>query len=372
MASLFKRGSIFWIKYRGNDGKIHRESLNLPTNTVEGRREAKRIKDEASLKERLVSRAHVGSRFSDWVVAYLQQRYNHKPTTLHRYKSCWERVENFLAQQGIFHPSAVKYQHGVDYAAWRTSDGTNHNTMVMDMITFRLVMGEAVRRSFCTGCPIQSIARRKPEPKPAFTDEDIAKCREELKKYPQWMQDAFEISMYTGCRLSETSIPMKLIDLKLNTITFPTPKGGSARAYSVPIHPDLIPLLRRMKSENRTVTLTLPQKNHRSYWKDINTNWFSRFFARLHKRSVLSDSKLTFHGLRVTFVTRHLKAGTSQHDVMKLVNHSSVLVNEIYNRVVATDISVEKLKAVRLPPPPTVASGQQEKSTSAKPRRRQV
>jgi hypothetical protein len=163
MASLFKRGKIFWIKYRGNDGKIHRESTNLPTNTVEGKREAKRIADETSLKERLISRQEAGSKFADWVTAYLQQRYNHKPTTLHRYKSCWERVERFLADRNVFHPNMVKYRHGVEYAAWRTSDGTNHNTMVMDLITFKLVMGEAVRRGFCASCPIQSVARRKPD-----------------------------------------------------------------------------------------------------------------------------------------------------------------------------------------------------------------
>jgi len=70
MASLFKRGTIFWIKDRGHDGRIHRESTNLATNTVEGRREAKQFADETTLRERLISRQEAGSKFADWVTAY--------------------------------------------------------------------------------------------------------------------------------------------------------------------------------------------------------------------------------------------------------------------------------------------------------------
>jgi hypothetical protein len=75
MASLFKRGTVFWIKYRGNDGEIHRESTRLSTKTVEGKREAKRLVDQTSLKERQITGQIAGSRFPEWVTAYLQQRY---------------------------------------------------------------------------------------------------------------------------------------------------------------------------------------------------------------------------------------------------------------------------------------------------------
>ncbi len=56
-----------------------------------------------------------------------------------------------------------------------------------------------------------------------------------LAEDPEWMQTAFKIALHTGCRLRETRIPMSYVDFAENKITFPSPKGGEARAFSIPM-----------------------------------------------------------------------------------------------------------------------------------------
>jgi len=83
---------------------------------------------------------------------------------------------------------------------------------------------------------------------------DRSQIREALKDEPEWMQTSFDISLHTGCRLRETRIPVNCIDFAENKITFPTPKGGEDRAFSVPMPTALRPLLERIRKS---------KKNHR-------------------------------------------------------------------------------------------------------------
>ena len=58
------------------------------------------------------------------------------------------------------------------------------------------------------------------------------------------MQTAFDIALHTGCRLRETRIPLNCMDFAENKITFPSPKGGEERAFSIPMPSALRPLLK--------------------------------------------------------------------------------------------------------------------------------
>jgi integrase len=213
-----------------------------------------------------------------------------------------------------------------------------------------MVMKQAVRLEFAQGNPFAQlgIERVEPKEKAELTDADIDVIREALKKKPEWMQLAFEIALQTGCRLSDTSIYMKDIDLERRTITFQKPKGGKKRAFTIKFSVNLLPLFEKLKGDSREKTLELPQKNY-SY-PEINTNNFSRFFKSLHKEEKLSDPSITFHSTRVTFITRHARARTDERIVKKLVNHSSTLVHQIYSRLKAEDATDRELE-IGLPAP---------------------
>lgn len=346
MASLFEhpRSKFFFAQFRGTDGKVHRKSLKIEKGTTQARREA--LKEIAEITARELSRSTVSdaSRWDAWVVNFLEMHYKGRDKTLIKYRSCWEKVHEFLKKEGIRYPAQVKYSLAEKYMRWRMADGTHHNTARLDLVLFSMVMKQAVRLEYAQGNPFAQlgIGRIDPEQKAELTDGDIEVIREALKKKPEWMRLAFEIALHTGCRLSDTSILMKDVDLEQRTITFQKPKGGKKRAFTTKFSTTLLPLMKALKADGREKTLELPQKNY-SY-PEINTNNFSRFFKSLHKDEKLSDSKITFHSTRVTFVTRHARARTDERIVKKLVNHSSTLVHQIYSRLKAEDATDKELE----------------------------
>lgn len=352
MASLIEhpRSKFFYVDFRGTDGKVHRKSLKIEKGTVQARREA--LKEVAEITARELSRStfNDGSRWEAWVINFLEMHYKGRDKTLVKYRSCWEKVYKFLTEEGIRYPAQVKYSLAEKYMKWRMSGGAHHNTARLDLVVFSMVMKQAVRLEFAQGNPFAQlgIERLEPKEKAELTDDDIQIIREALQKKPEWMQLAFEIALHTGCRLSDTTISMKDIDLERHTITFQKPKGGKKRAFTTKFSIGLLPLLERLKADGRDKTLELPQKNYA--YPEINTNNFSRFFKALHKDEKLSDLSITFHSTRVTFITRHARARTDERIVKKLVNHSSTLVHQIYSRLKAEDATEKELE-IGLPVP---------------------
>jgi integrase len=138
------------------------------------------------------------------------------------------------------------------------------------------------------------------------------------------MQDSFEISLHTGCRLRETRIPVDCLDFRENRITIPSPKGGEERAFSIPMPSALRPRLKRLCQAGRKFTVDFPFQPSRRW---------QQFFLKIKK------PHLCFHCLRVTYVNRLRRAGVPREAAMRLVNHSSELVHKIYQREKVEDVA---------------------------------
>ena len=138
------------------------------------------------------------------------------------------------------------------------------------------------------------------------------------------MQTAFEIGLYTGCRLRETRIPLTCVDLVENKITFPSPKGGVERAFSIPMPSAIRPLFEKLKAGKRKFTVDFPFQPSRRW---------QQFCIKIEK------PHLCFHCLRVTYVNRLRRAGVPREVAMRLVNHASELIHQIYQREKVEDVA---------------------------------
>ena len=189
-----------------------------------------------------------------------------------------------------------------------------------------MILGEGVRLGHAEANPLVSLKLRrdKAAKKPELSDAEIVEIREHLKGEPEWMQHAFDIALHTGCRLRETRIPMGCVDFTENKITFPSPKGGEDRAFSVPMPTALRPLFEEMRRTKRAFTLDFPFQPSRRW---------QQFFIKIKK------SHLCFHCLRVTYVNRLRRAGVPREAAMRLVNHASDLVHQIYQREKVEDVA---------------------------------
>ncbi len=170
-----------------------------------------------------------------------------------------------------------------------------------------------------------------------MTDDEVSKIRKELKrkKWPDWMSVAFEIAIRQGCRLRETSLSMRDIDLerKSPTITF-NAKGG--KRFTTALHPELIPMIKKWKAEGREKTCEMPLMPSKYWWQ---------LFKKLKMRH------LCFHCTRVTVITRLARAGVPISQAMRFVGHASETIHRVYQRLTADDLD-PCLKALTNNPKP--------------------
>lgn len=333
MAYLYKKArSPFWyVVYFDADRKEVHRSTGLRTDDPNDTAKAKALRAELESKEHHRAPVVNSEGWDAWVPKYLQRHCETK-RTLERYTGNWKWLALWLQTRRLHSPRAITYRNALEYIDWRTTfkkrsgRTVGRNTAVLELKLLAMILGEAVRLGYADANPLLSLKlkRDKSAKKPEITDEEITKIREALKIEPEWMQLAFEISLHTGCRLRETRLPVECLDFIENKITFPSPKGGEDRAFSIPMPSALRPLLERIEKSERKFTLEFPFQPSRRW---------QQFFIKLEM------PHLCFHCLRVTYVNRLRRAGVPREAAMRLVNHSSELVHQIYQREKVDDVA---------------------------------
>jgi integrase len=328
MASLYKQNqSAYWYIAYKKEGKWVRKSTGLrwddPHDTAEAK--ALRATFEAAEHKTANTKQPTSTNSWDWVPEFFTNS-GIAASSITRYRYGWNWVLLFLTKTKLA-PALVTYPAAEKYMEWRGSQKKKsgktavRNTILFELKIFAYVLSEAVRRGIIPHNPLGEMRFKKAQPrkKPALTDAEITKCVRELQTEPGWMLGAFLIALHTGCRLSETQIPMSAIDVDGTpaTITFPSPKGGESKSFTVPMPTALRPLFEQMRSNKQTHTLQLPATRSRD---------FSRFFCKIGLRHI------TFHCLRVTKVTRLRREAVPREIAMRLVNHSSELIHLLYDR----------------------------------------
>ena len=334
MASIYrKKRSPFWfIQYKDDTGTRRNKSTPYRTDSAGDTVKARALRASLETKELTRSGGPLDEGgWEKWVLPFLD-RHCESPRTLERYKGNWQWLAVWLQAKKYHSPRAITYRNALDYIEWRTTfkkktgKTVGRNTAIMELKLLAMIMGEAVRLGHADANPLVSLKLRrdKPAKKPELTDKEVSEIREALKTEPEWMQVAFDIALHTGCRLRETRLPLSCIDFKEDKITFPSPKGGEDRAFSVPMPTALRPLFERLRKAKKKFTLEFPFQPSRRW---------QQFFI------VIKKPHLTFHCLRVTYVNRMRRAGVPREAAMRLVNHSSELIHQIYQRERVDDVA---------------------------------
>lgn len=333
MAYLYRKDrSPFWYVVYFDTDKIERHrSTGLRADSPNDTAKAKALRAELEAKEHHHPPTVHSEGWDTWVPKYLE-RHCQSPLTLERYLDAWKWLALWLQTHRLHTPRAITYSKALEYIDWRTAykkksgKTTGRNTAIMELKLFGMIMGEAVRLGHAEANPLVSIKLRrdKAAKKPELTDDEIVEIHEALKAEPEWMQHSFDIALHTGCRLRETRIPMNCIDFIENKITFHSPKGGEERAFSVPMPSALRSLFEKCRKSKKKSTLEFPFQPSRRW---------QQFFIKIKK------PHLCFHCLRVTYVNRLRRAGVPREAAMRLVNHASELIHQIYQREKVEDVA---------------------------------
>jgi site-specific recombinase XerD len=342
MASLYKRGRFWWVKYRNERGDVVQESTKCRVGNRSDWHKALDFKAQLAAKEAKRGAGNKPESFESWVESYISIRY--KGSTLSRVKAAWRRVHAYLGAQRITDARQVSRADCLSYIAHRNSKGIKTSSALTEMAYFSSIMSEAVRRGMRVDNPCHNldVTAGAPQPKREITDEEIALIRQEIERSgqnkellaalnrvqktegwnpQQFFEASFEIAIHQGCRLSETLIDLhRDVDLENEEISFHA-KGD--KFYTTTLHPDLKEKIIQWKREGRVNSYrTIPVPR----WKQIASFYWSAFFKHL------GLSHLCFHCTRVTVVSRLHRAGVPEGIAMQMVNHSSSIVHRIYKR----------------------------------------
>lgn len=331
VASLYrKKRSPFWyLQFVNAEGKRQNISTGLRWDDERQTSEAREYRAKMEAKELRLGRISSGKSSGwDFVPAFLENR-DVSETTKIRYRKTWHWVNLWLVREKINHPSEVKFHHAQDYLDWRkthrkkTGKVVCHNTALLETKVFSMIVNRAVQLERCRFNPLVKlgIGYEDVDEKPEITAAELEIILPALEKEPEWMRISFLIALHTGCRLRETILPLRWIDFDRGTIHFSTPKGGKKRAFSVPMPPQLRPVLEPLRG--RTVTLEMPFQPSRQW---------QHFFRRVEMEH------LCFHCTRVTFITGLARRGVPLSVAMRLVNHASATIHRIYQRVNVDDL----------------------------------
>lgn len=276
--------------------------------------------------------------WSNWVDTYLRLKYRNSPKTLRCELIWWGWCETFLRERKVSSPRGVTYQLGLDYIAWRTSQvkrvsgrSPSFNSALQEVKALSRLMREAIRRGFAESNPLAGMGlKRDPAPeKPEISDEEVAIIRARLAEIEggkpwrkRWMSVAFEIALHQGCRHNETRIALADIDEVKGTVLFHVKRG---RVFTTQLHPELRPLIARLRAEGARHTLEFPPRKVAFAW------W--RFF-----REEVKLPHLCFHCTRVTVITRMARAGVPIQQAMAFVLHADELIHKVYQRLQPDDV----------------------------------
>lgn len=355
MAYLYRRpkSPFWWIGYKTLDG-TRREATPFRTELQADTRRAKQLRAERELTEMKLVATQPAHHWSAWVTPFLKSRYSHSPRTRDRMLGTWKTLAVFLAELELPTPAHVRREHCLRYVDWRKEAGhmnaqlrkgraVAHNTVLLELRCFNVVLTEAVHRGMIEASPCWRLGLKREPAKEAreLTAESEQIIRDELARLLRasrhdrggdaWLKADFlrvswKIAMAQGIRVNETWLPLTAFNFD-ELLIYRTVKGR--RNEETELNPALVPFLRRLQRAGRTHTFARPA--------NPPLVWF-KFFEHLRLRH--PELKLVSHrSCRVTFISRLERAGIQRDVVAKMVAHSSTITTRVYRRVKRLEVA---------------------------------
>jgi integrase len=155
--------------------------------------------------------------------------------------------------------------------------------------------------------------------KAAIPAEQLADWYKDIMALPNPIrQDYYLFVLFSGLRRrSAAEIRWEHVDLEAATLLVPNPKGGTSRAFVLPLSDYLVEVLVRRQQGNEPFFLGTP-------WvfpaNKSATGHISEPKLKTEHKKVMKVP-FSVHGLRHTWITAANAAGLSQYDIKMLANH---------------------------------------------------
>ncbi|WP_122358865.1 DUF6538 domain-containing protein [Pseudomonas ficuserectae] len=169
-------------------------------------------------------------------------------------------------------------------------------------------------------------------------EEIYAKSKELKGKNRQHLMDVIRIGAYTGMRIEEICIlefDRDLIEEEgIYSFSLDEAKNRSS-IRTIPIHPDLLPIIERLKNES-TDGYLIPSPAGNKY--GIRSDFLSKAYGRL-KTSMGFNEQYVFHSFRGTVITQLQRAGVIDTTAKCITGHE---IGDVHNDVYSDGASAQQ------------------------------
>lgn len=183
----------------------------------------------------------------------------------------------------------------------------------------------------------------------AWSPDDLAGIYQAaLDKQDQPLADIIALGAYTGARIDE------LGDLKVSDVTsrgslMITASKTKAGIREIPIHPELLPVIERLKRE-ATSGFLIPVTSSDQYGQRGGV--LGQRFGKLKKSMGFTTGSQVFHSIRKTLITLMENAGVSEGVAADIVGHEKkTMTYGLYSMGSALEIKRAALALIQYPAP---------------------
>lgn len=345
MATIFKRGRIWWIGYRDEYGKRANKSLKMTdkkeATKAKKRYEIQELQDDLDGKRRLEMITYP---------AFIEMYHDRRalkvaPKTV---------VRDMLALNSLSPLVEGKILNNItpiDIENWRAVllKKNAASTVNCSLRHIKVAFNYAEEMGYISKTPLKYIRPLREIEKPLR----ILSKAEALKMLvglpPAW-SDLAKAALYTGARLGEL-VNMRADDVDIqkqtvtirNTVNNPT-KSRKSRVVPVPVAS--MPFFKKLKEVAGHGRVLLPTKNGYQ-WKTTRVS--NAFPKRLKKTGI---DRCTFHDLRRTYGAWLVMAGSDLVTVQQNLGHSDISITVKHYAGVVMDHRAEQVNLLpELEPP---------------------
>jgi integrase len=178
--------------------------------------------------------------------------------------------------------------------------------------------------------PATKIKRgRSPERTRYLNSDELARLTAALDAHPCPAADILRLLLLCGSRKTETMMATwDQFDLVTGTWIKPSTATKQKRTHSVPLSPEAVAVLRRMRAENPTNHLFISARTGKPYTHDGGDLMLRDCWRRVLRTASLSN--LRIHDLRHSYASFLINSGSSLAVVGGLLGHSQPQVTARY------------------------------------------
>lgn len=337
-----------------------REKAEAILHEIETARGLLKVNQQKQIRDLIVERALAVSEalvsrktsYQDAWNAYLSDTKTRdmKPFSVERVQSCWKAFVSYMQSHGVLHIEQVDFDRAGVYLQYLSTERRlSAGTVLLHKTNLQGVFQRVKRPLGLSGNPFDDqytpLVKRKTHR--CFTDSEIRSIFDCLLERSEidWL-DLCLLSLYTGLRFGDCcSVKAEDISEDGGILTNANRKlERYERKVTIPLAVELKTRLgiRKMK---HTSGYLFPE-----FFRNYNTRnrGFLEFFPELLQELQItetSDGIVGFHSFRHTFNTRLVENGTDLGVRMKLVGHSNINTNQLYNHALtAAKTAIETLQ----------------------------